>query len=154
MYEGCKGYYDFAHYVLTGTLITDRCFILGCENLNEGETCLYDERDYHYTTCRSLIPSYQKNFPARDPASSSNMPSYMYQRKLPLVYRNQWYYEDVRVRRYYGAVPTQLDPDSTKIQGLKAILDDGKEHLFDIVETRVVGSDGAGNEVAFWELIQ
>ncbi|MDR2541590.1 MAG: hypothetical protein LBD11_07750 [Candidatus Peribacteria bacterium] len=66
----------------------------------------------------------------------------MYQRKLPLVYQNDWRYEDVHVRWYYGEIPMTYFPDSLKIQELEAILDDGKEHLFDIVETLLVGSEG------------
>lgn len=49
---------------------------------------------------------------------------------------------------------SRLDPNSSKIQELEAILDDGKEHLFDIVETQMLDNDGYGNGVAFWELIQ
>jgi hypothetical protein len=70
------------------------------------------------------------------------------------VYRNQWYFEDVHLWRYYGAIAVQLDPDSSKIQGLNAIVDDGQEHLFDIVETNMIGTDEYGNGVAFWKLIQ
>ncbi|MDR0607342.1 MAG: hypothetical protein LBG52_03110 [Candidatus Peribacteria bacterium] len=77
----------------------------------------------------------------------------MYQRPLPLVHQNQWYFEDVHIWRYYGAIPIQLDPNNPKIQKLKAIVDDGKEHLFDIVETNIVDTDGYGNGIAFWELI-
>jgi hypothetical protein len=70
------------------------------------------------------------------------------------VYRNEWYFEDVHLRWYYGEIPIKLDPNGAKVQELQAIVDDGKEHLFDIVETRMIGSDGYGDGVAFWKLIQ
>lgn len=40
------------------------------------------------------------------------------------------------------------------MQQLEVIVDDGKEHLFDIVEVKMLGSDGYGDGVAFWKLIQ
>ncbi|MDR2415147.1 MAG: hypothetical protein LBD75_00590 [Candidatus Peribacteria bacterium] len=78
----------------------------------------------------------------------------MYQKHLPLVYRNQWYFEDVHIWRYYGEIPIQLDPNSSEVQELEAIVDDGQEHLFDIVETNMLGTDGYGNGVAFRKIIQ
>ncbi|MDR2190196.1 MAG: hypothetical protein LBP53_03220 [Candidatus Peribacteria bacterium] len=81
-------------------------------------------------------------------------PPYMYQRNLPLVYRNERYFEDVHRWRLYGEIPVKLSPDSEKIQTLKAIVNDGKEHLFDIVETVMLGGESYGDGVAFWKLLR
>jgi len=39
--ENCKGVYDFAHYLISGTVVSDTCYFVGCgEDMPENSECL------------------------------------------------------------------------------------------------------------------